>query len=37
VWECSLKGSARLPLPELIGRCATFVRGDKKMETLRGR
>lgn len=36
VWECSLKGHRRLPVPEVIGQCAAFVRGDGWSATLRG-
>jgi DNA mismatch endonuclease (patch repair protein) len=36
VWECSLKGPARLPLAEVIHKCGEFVRGHKKKATLRG-
>lgn len=28
VWECSLKGPGRRPVPEVIDYCATFIRGE---------
>lgn len=28
VWECSLKGPTRRPVPEVIDYCATFIRGE---------
>lgn len=36
VWECSLKGSGRLLLPQLLGKCATFLRGRNRDALLRG-
>jgi DNA mismatch endonuclease, patch repair protein len=36
VWECTLRGPGRQPLPGVIDRCATFIRGKKKRATLRG-
>ncbi|RVP54043.1 DNA mismatch endonuclease Vsr [Sinorhizobium meliloti] len=37
VWECSLKGPARLPLEKVISMCEVFVRGSEREGTLRGR
>lgn len=36
VWECSLKGPGRQPLPAIIDRCAAFIRGKAKQAALRG-
>jgi DNA mismatch endonuclease (patch repair protein) len=36
VWECSLKGPSRLPLPKVIEKCAAFIRGSERDGTLRG-
>jgi DNA mismatch endonuclease, patch repair protein len=36
VWECSLKGPARLPLQEVLCGCAAFVRGTSPSATLTG-
>jgi DNA mismatch endonuclease (patch repair protein) len=36
VWECSLKGPARLPLDEVLTRCAEFVRGDATEDAIAG-
>jgi DNA mismatch endonuclease (patch repair protein) len=36
VWECSIKGPARLPLTEVISRCAVFVRGCERKGDLHG-
>lgn len=36
VWECCLKGPARLPLEEVISRCAAFIRGSERKSDLRG-
>jgi len=36
VWECCLKGPARLPLDDVIGRCAAFIRGSERTTDLRG-
>ncbi|MGV2184049.1 very short patch repair endonuclease [Rhizobium rhizogenes] len=36
VWECSLKGPARMPLAEVIDLCSTFVRGKVPYAELRG-
>ena len=30
VWECSLKGPGRQPLPAIIDRCAAFIRGKRQ-------
>lgn len=37
VWECSLKGAARRPVPEVIDCCAKFIRGDVRKAELAGR
>lgn len=31
VWECALKGKARLPLPRVIRRCTSWLRSDKPL------
>lgn len=36
VWECSLKGPARMPLTEVINLCSTFVRGEVPHAELKG-
>lgn len=36
VWECSLKGPARLPVAELIDCCVTFIRGEPQQASLVG-
>jgi len=36
VWECCLKGPARMPLAEVIDLCSTFVRGEVPYAELRG-
>ena len=36
VWECSLKGPARVPVSELIECCATFIRGEAQQASLVG-
>lgn len=37
VWECSLKGCARRPLPEVISVCVGFIRGDALVGEVAGR
>jgi DNA mismatch endonuclease (patch repair protein) len=37
VWECSLKGPGRQPLPAIIDRCAAFIRGKAQRAVLSGR
>lgn len=37
VWECALKGRARLPLEEVIERCEFWVRGADGVLEIRGR
>lgn len=37
VWECSIKGPGRQPLPAVIERCAAFIRGKAQHAALRGR
>lgn len=36
VWECALKGRARLPIGEVIARCADWLRSDVPMLEIRG-
>lgn len=36
VWECSLKGAARLDLREVLDRCRAFILGDETEATIRG-
>ncbi len=36
VWECALKGRARLPEEEVIGRCAAWLAGKAGELTIRG-
>lgn len=36
VWECSLKGRTRLPLGDVIERCAEWLRGDAAALEIRG-
>ncbi len=36
VWECSLKGSARRPLADVINYCASFIRSETRQATLTG-
>jgi DNA mismatch endonuclease (patch repair protein) len=31
VWECALRGVARLPEGEVIGRCAEFLQSDHRL------
>lgn len=37
VWECALKGRERLPLEEVIGTCAGWLRSDLPYLEVRGR
>lgn len=36
VWECALKGRERLPLDEVIARCADWLRSDQPELTILG-
>lgn len=36
VWECALKGRTRLPLDEVIGACAQWLRSDRRSLEIRG-
>ncbi|WP_114861707.1 very short patch repair endonuclease [Azospirillum brasilense] len=36
VWECSLRGRARLPLDVLLHRCSDFIRGWEEQAELAG-
>lgn len=36
VWECSLKGPARLPLQQVIAKCAEFITGSQTFSELQG-
>jgi DNA mismatch endonuclease (patch repair protein) len=36
VWECSLKGSARRPLTEVVDYCAAFIKGEAENAELAG-
>jgi DNA mismatch endonuclease (patch repair protein) len=36
VWECGLKGRAKLPLPTVIQRCASWLRSDRSVLEIRG-
>lgn len=36
VWECALKGRTRLPLEEVIGQCAAWLRSDTESLIIRG-
>ncbi|RYC30284.1 DNA mismatch endonuclease Vsr [Lichenibacterium minor] len=36
VWECSLKGPARLPRPEVFAHCAGFLRSDTATAGIEG-
>jgi DNA mismatch endonuclease (patch repair protein) len=36
VWECSLKGPARQPVPDVLARCAGFIRGDLDQDEVAG-
>ena len=36
VWECALRGPGRLPLPDLLGAVATWLRGDEKEAVFAG-
>lgn len=37
VWECALKGRTKLPLEEVIARCAEWLRSDEPTLVIRGR
>jgi len=36
VWECALKGRTRLPIEEVIARCAAWLRSDVPTLEIRG-
>lgn len=36
VWECALKGRARLPLEDVISACAEWIRSDRQRIEIRG-
>lgn len=36
VWECALKGRTRLPIGEVIARCADWLRSDARELEIRG-
>lgn len=36
IWECSLKGSARRPVPEVMDYCTAFIRGEAQKAELAG-
>ena len=36
VWECALKGRTRLPLEDVIGQCAAWLRSEEASLTIRG-
>lgn len=36
VWECALKGRTRLPIEEVIARCAAWLRSDAPTLEIRG-
>lgn len=36
VWECSLKGPARLPLEAVLARCSEFIRGNAPVNEITG-
>lgn len=36
VWECALKGRTRLPLEDVIGDCADWLRSDRQRIEIRG-
>jgi DNA mismatch endonuclease (patch repair protein) len=36
VWECALKGRTRLPLDDVIGECADWLRSDRQRIEIRG-
>jgi DNA mismatch endonuclease (patch repair protein) len=36
VWECALKGRTRLPYPEVVSRCASWLRSRKDSLEIRG-
>jgi DNA mismatch endonuclease, patch repair protein len=37
IWECSLKGPARRPVPEVMDYCTTFIRGNTQEGSLVGK
>jgi DNA mismatch endonuclease, patch repair protein len=37
VWECALKGRTRLPVEDVVARCATWLRSDRPSLEIRGR
>lgn len=37
VWECALKGRARLPIDEVLATCAEWLRSDEPRLEIRGR
>ena len=36
VWECALKGKARLPIEEVITMCESFLKGNEKHKEITG-
>jgi DNA mismatch endonuclease, patch repair protein len=36
VWECALRGKARLPFPDVIARCSVWLRSRKNSLEIRG-
>ena len=36
VWECALKGKSRLPYPDVVDRCSTWLRSRKTSLEIRG-
>ncbi|MGX7742333.1 very short patch repair endonuclease [Rhodopseudomonas parapalustris] len=36
VWECALKGRSRLPLTEVVDRCASWLRSESPLLEIRG-
>lgn len=36
VWECSLRGPARLPLDAVLARCSGFIRGNAPVDEVTG-
>lgn len=36
VWECSLKGKSRLPFPDVIAQCSSWIRSKKATMEIRG-
>jgi DNA mismatch endonuclease, patch repair protein len=37
VWECALKGRTRLPLEDVLGQCAAWLRSEARELEIRGR